>query len=856
MISPDPVLLEVISQGENQRCRLRLTLPDGTRPEGELDPQALVSQIEALRTEWRSGTPETSGKLLYNALFPDSLSAHFTGALRASGSRGLRFRLLLDKNLPALQRIPWERIHYPLGDQWLPMAVSPSIQFSRQLDSNNPWGLPRPAGKIRVLVVISCPFSPGNPWYFDPALEEKAIATIFETMRDQVEWTVHSGFVNEVQIVEWLNQGGGYDVLHYVGHGEWNESEKTSFLILSETDPAGSLTPARVPAERLAAILRSSNPMPQLIFLGACESAQQSTLDAFTGVGPQLVQVGCPAVVCMQEKVENAIARQFARGFYAALLESGTVDFAVNRGRVSLLDNPYFQWAVPVVFMRLVDGILFNPSNRVTPGRRRPFKSLLPYQIEDQDLFKGRQTKISEVLRQVEDNSVTVVYGEPGVGLTSLLEAGLRPKLEEKGWLVTRLSDYADLTGEFREHLRLFDRPVSLPLAGDAPLSEVLRAVEPAANRTLVLALDQFERLCSQPEENHLAVTRLLEDSLQALGGRLKIILLLHQDSLAGLNDFRSLIETRAGQWIKLPPLNKQEAVEAIFEPLAIPDSQVFIKREFADQVIATDLGSLYGGDKAAEDTVWIDPGHLQITCTWLYDQALHLNPPIIDEELYLKKAGGADGILVRYMEEELQTRFAGQSDLARSILVAMAAPDMERWVLPSQILASSIFTSLTESAGRLGTADITPLLDQLVKAELLGRRSINAQYRYGFTSRLIADEAVRLGSERIQHAYNAGDELERIWRLWLAGQAKARPGSKTTDRYLATREQYLLLSELGQKLVARPVKLLLLLRSAVLHNEDPSPWMDRLRGKEEKFGLISALDTSGLAAPEVDLTP
>ena len=854
LVSPDPLYLEVVSKGADQPAQIRMALPDGSSHFDSLDHLDLKARLFQIQKEWRQGRPETAGQDLFQILFPGDLSAQFIAARKAAGQRGLRLFLSLDEQLPELHPIPWERMYFPMGDHWYPLVVDPDILFSRHLRTSQPWGLPLDFGPLRVLAVISSPFPPGNNLYVDPDIEKQTILSVYDQFQGQIEYEVLSGPVTVHQIADRLNQKPGFDILHYVGHGEWREDENKGFLLLSSRYPDGSLGPAGLSAAELTDIFRSSPHLPQCIFLGACESAQQSTSDAFAGVGPQFVNLGCPVVICMQEKVENGIARQFAQAFYTNFLETGCVDLAVNRARVKLLENPYYQWAVPVLYNHLADGILFNPIQRFRPVQRLPYKFLTSYQPEDSDLFKGRTAEIDEVYHHINEFPITIAYGEPGVGLTSLLEAGVRPRLEQDGWLVVRITNYANLASEFRQQSSSNGRPMILQVAGDAPLPNVLRAVNSTRFTTIALVLDQFEQVSSQPEVIQQAIQETLENSLQALGPRLKLVILLHKDSLGGLAGFQRLIDNRTGQWIKLQPLRLDEAVQAIVQPLEVLDWPVTLTRELASKYIAPDLGTLYGGENESSETIWIDPAHLQITCTWLYHKARSKQPPLVDDSLYLKEAGGADGILVRYMEEELETRFADQADLARRILVAMAAPEMDRYVTPDQILATPLFSNLENGASAPSVTEISDLFYRLSKAELLSRQFSNGSYRYAFANHMIADEAIRLGSEKIQQSYNANDELERTWRLWLATLVKTPPGSKTPDSALATRAQYHLLVENQAYLDARPVKYLLLLRSAVILDANPSPWIEKLRTKDNKSGLIQTLFDPAGSSTQTDL--
>ena len=81
------------------------------------------------------------------------------------------------------------------------------------------------------------------------------------------------------------------------------------------------------------------------------------------GIAPQLVALGVPAVVAMQDFVPMDDAATFAATFYRSLMRGGIVDVAVNDGRQALFrkkqDDSY---TIPVLFMRLRKGLLWSPD--------------------------------------------------------------------------------------------------------------------------------------------------------------------------------------------------------------------------------------------------------------------------------------------------------------------------------------------------------------------------------------------------------------------------------------------------------------------------------------------------------------
>jgi len=840
-IAPDQAHLEVIYKGENRPCEVRLTLQDQQRASGTLNAASLATLQPALNQGWHTGLHEELGRQIFQQLLPDDVSALYQAALRASGRRGLRVTLEIDEALPALHRVPWERMLQPAGERWLPLSAAPNVFFSRSLRTGQPWPLPAPAGPLRVLVAISSPFPPGSPYYVDADKEKAGVLEVLDRFPEQIQAEVIGGAISLQQIVNAFNRGTGYDILHYVGHGVWDETAQTGALILSGEQLDGSQGEIAVEAETIVEKLLSAARLPRLIILGACESGQQSTNDAFAGVGPRMVKAGCPAVVCMQEKVENQVARQFAQDFYATLLDSGCVDLAVNRARVSLLENQYFQWAVPVLYMHLRDGILFNPQQRFRPEKPLPYKSLSPYGRDDCDLFKGRTDTITQVATRIRQNQITLVHGESGAGLTSLLEAGVCKQLtaggEQERCRVLRVADYNDLAGEIRLQLVEDGRPISLPLRGDAPLAEVLQATAVGPFSSLVLVLDQFEEALALPAAQQKEIYAALDAAMAAAGNRLKVVLAVHSDALNGQALLQQWLGDRAGRWIEILPLEPENAVEAIYQPLVDLRSPVQINRKYVREQMVPDLAALYEG-KASGEQPWVDPGQLQITCSWLYEKADETRADTV--EIY-EGNGGADGILARYMKEELQQLFPGaEADLARKIFIALAAPHMDHWSTPEQIRLAADGPNGHE--GGATTTQVVGVLNRLARAELLTRRFEGGGYVYAFPNHTIAEQAVLLGGESVRQAYRAGDELERAWRLWLASREENR-GSTASDAVLPTPQQLRLLARNSAHLDAPPVKFLMLLRAAVLRRESPIAWVQKLRGKEEDLALIQALD-------------
>jgi len=209
-----------------------------------------------------------------------------------------------------------------------------------------------------VLVAISSPqdLETFNLPPVDAALECATLQAAFDTVGPS---RLQPEFLEAPVTLERLEKrlrDGRHHVLHFLGHGKYEDKRKQAVLYLQ--DAQGNVRVAR--DIELASMLARQGAQPQLIFLAACQSATRSTADAFVGLGPTLVTIGAPAVMAMQASVSITSAREFSAAFYERLLKHGLVDLAANEARGTLLTAGRPDAAVPVLFMRLRDGRLWS----------------------------------------------------------------------------------------------------------------------------------------------------------------------------------------------------------------------------------------------------------------------------------------------------------------------------------------------------------------------------------------------------------------------------------------------------------------------------------------------------------------
>lgn len=297
------------------------------------------------------------GDRLLRALFPSApaMACLLTSMAQArAGNIGLRVRLHL-RDAPDLSRYPWEFLYDVNVDRFL--CLSSHTPVVRYLDLPEPPAPLPVASPLRILVVISSPSDA-------PALDvEREWSNLTTAMADVVErGLVHIERIPSPTMSALARhlRGGTYHVLHFIGHGAFDERAGDGVLAFEDADGRARL----VSADELGAHLHDHRSMG-LALLNSCEGARSDTADPFSGTAQSLIQQGLGAVVAMQFEVTDEAAIAFSQTFYESLAVGYPVDAAVAEGRKSVLSLPNpLEWATPVLYLRAPHGRIFDVSVR------------------------------------------------------------------------------------------------------------------------------------------------------------------------------------------------------------------------------------------------------------------------------------------------------------------------------------------------------------------------------------------------------------------------------------------------------------------------------------------------------------
>jgi formylglycine-generating enzyme required for sulfatase activity len=300
---------------------------------------------------------EDLGGQLFEALFCGPVRSLLDQSMGMMHGKhiGLRIKIHIDPEDPSLAQLaslPWELLYRRETRDWLNLSrFTPVVRYLDVQRPHVPLELKPP---LHILVVMA---QPAGCRRLDLARER----TLIES-----NWAKLTGV--EVEFLEAATpdrladrlSARAYHVLHYMGHGDFDERTGRGVLLLE--DEGGQPNAADGPT--LGILLRDV-PTLRLVVLNACETARltkENGLDPFAGVASSLVMAGIPAVVAMQFPITDAAAITFARRFYTLLARGEAVDTAVAEGRRAIRTSSAdtLEWGTPVLFMRAVDGVIFQ----------------------------------------------------------------------------------------------------------------------------------------------------------------------------------------------------------------------------------------------------------------------------------------------------------------------------------------------------------------------------------------------------------------------------------------------------------------------------------------------------------------
>ncbi len=287
------------------------------------------------------------GTLLFETLFTPRVRRLYD--LARAEQRGQPLNVVFTCSIPWVASKPWEFSFDPNRQKFL---ATEEIHFVRNVLTAVPaQRLNEGRQKLRLLVVEAQPAGTAELAIDE---EERQIRFRFQPLIETglVEIDVLARATPErlhQMIVSRHLEQRPYDVLHFIGHGEFDREASQGRLLFH----AGADGYQAVETQTLRELL--CNRGLQLVFLNACDTARDANQKLNRGVAAALVEGGIPAVVANQYKVLDPSAVAFAQQFYWALANGATLGEAAREARIAVnysIDGEIIDWAVPVLYAR------------------------------------------------------------------------------------------------------------------------------------------------------------------------------------------------------------------------------------------------------------------------------------------------------------------------------------------------------------------------------------------------------------------------------------------------------------------------------------------------------------------------
>ena len=454
---------------------------------------------------------------------------------------------------------------------------------------------------------------------------------------------------------------------------------------------------------------------------------QAESLDAFRDVRYTLVEtLGLepgPELRRLQEAIlrqDPALDRVVPDEAWASRETAQRLDAGAglaSRRRTELRELEH-ELAADVVDLHTLRGRVAQPGPVQTAC---PFKGLQPFDVDDAELFFGRERLVAELVARLPGTSLLGVIGPSGSGKSSVVRAGLLPALA------------AGVLSGSERWTRVLLRPGEQPGAalaralGGVPLPAALGRVEPGER--LLVVVDQFEEVftvCTEPAERVAFLDELAGTAAADTDGRLLVVLALRADFYGACASHPRFARLLGANQVLVGPMRPDELGRAIEEPATA--AGLVVEPELAARLVEETAGRT---------------GGLPLLSTTL----LELWERRSDDRLTIRayeRTGGVNGAVARLAERAYDRLSSGEAAVARNMLVRLAGAGEAEVAVKRQV----------------------PLAELDLGRDAAARRVLDV---------LTANRLVTVGGDTVEVAHEA---LLREWprlRSWLEQDAEAR---------------------------------------------------------------------------------
>ncbi len=302
-----------------------------------------------------------------------------------------------------------------------------------------------------------------------------------------------------------------------------------------------------------------------------------------------------------------------------------------------------------------------------------PYRGLNPYEERHREVFFGREQAIEELVVKVVEQPLTAVLGASGTGKSSLVKAGLMPRLRvAQGWHV--LPEMRPGTAPLQKLCNLLRSDEESGASPDAEINAASQsrasivaligswcAARPEAR--LLLVVDQFEELITVCRDDEAAeFQKQLAEALRTYAGRFSIVITIRSDFEPHFTGASAKLSWDEKARFVVTPLTREELQEVVEKP-AEARVLYFNPPELVEQLI---------------DEVMQMPGALPLLSFTLSEMYLKYisrqsDDRALTEEDYIE-LGGVVGSLRHRATDEYEKLDEARRKTMRAVLLRMVA--------------------------------------------------------------------------------------------------------------------------------------------------------------------------------------
>ncbi|MFK7924655.1 MAG: hypothetical protein AB8H47_22045 [Bacteroidia bacterium] len=294
------------------------------------------------------------------------------------------------------------------------------------------------------------------------------------------------------------------------------------------------------------------------------------------------------------------------------------------------------------------------------------YPGLKPFSVKESSIFFGRGSDINELEKSIKLDKQLVLYSKSGLGKSSLLNAGLTPRLQKKKDLLpfrVRFSAYRNDDSlsllETTKNRLWQEVEESYDMAGIEAASDTLwyqfkkAQCSLGTNPTFILVFDQFEEAFTYPDRElkkfkaqlaHLLNNSMPKPFLDALEAKadsisdedlgafyeplnVKAIYAIRSDKISLMDNLKDVLPDILSHTYRLMALNRDQAEDAILNPAYQKGDKYASPRfDFTDEALDAILDFLTKGNEQQ-----VESFQLQIICQFVENIVIEQKKTLIE---------------------------------------------------------------------------------------------------------------------------------------------------------------------------------------------------------------------------------